>query len=324
MPGRNATRDAMVAIRTALQGREPRVCARVKGKKYKKHAQYASKEQAQKVQSVKRREELQKARRRRTQCVVAEMYANSNSTVIRMASRRGHKCFRVALHKLKNKDYTLGRSRKVNRVTTVFTDLNKLAERKRVLQLFRNLRRECRRCDFRRRPRLLLLTSPDCAAFSQLASSNKTRMCPKKIQLKQWRARRHLGYCRRIHAMFRNEPLTLRIHEQPQGARVPSLKPGGRVWPWAIAAPGDTTSSSTYARTRVHGCATGLRTPAGDPLKKPWIFETTGSAALPKVLRTMTCPGNHKHALVQGRWSTMSASYTPPIASTFIAALEAM
>ena len=303
----HAARDAKRALRAVLHDREVR-----------SHTYY---------QNVSKKIVVPQ----RKHCVVVEVYANTNSILCKMATRRKHTAFRVSYYKGNSKRFYNGKCGWVRtwgqrgksilpsprqgrqwRSHTLGTDLLMLQERKRLLAMLLRIRQRLRR--YVRRPPMLLLTSPDCAAYSSLTPTNKAKMRPGRLALKRKHARIHLRFCRRVHAMFAAEPRTLRIHEAPQKARIPATKSTQATWPWAISK--RAMPRTNYTRSVVHGCAVGLRTSKGELLKKPWVFENSGSEALPKMLRAMQCRGDHTHAKVAGQWSKCSAAY-PPLLTAF-------
>ena len=115
---------------------------------------------------------------------------------------------------------------------TLGTDFLMLQERKRLLAMLLIIRQRLRR--HVRRPPMLLLTSPECAAYSILMNSNQAKMRSGVLALKRKHARIHLRFCRRVHAMFAAEPRTLRTHEASWKARIPATQSTRSVWPWAI------------------------------------------------------------------------------------------
>ena len=314
MPGGHAARSAARAFRAVQEGRP----SHSRGRPAKSQDAPRSRRSSRCKGGVPPRKGA---------CV--EIYANSNSKLARTAAQTGHRAIRVALHTTVRR--SCGTARQRGRVLTWATDLLQERERQRCLQSLLELRRELRATT--PRPPLLVHTSPDCSAFSCLATTNRRWMTPRKVAEKTKRARLHLEFCRRIHALFSNEPCTVCTHEQPQRARIPEVRQGERVrsratWPWAIAPPKDYKGPRggrrvlrNYSRTVVHGCAAGLRDPDGAFLFKPWIFETSGSDVLAKALAALRCPGDHEHGVVQGRWSKRSAAYPPMLVAILLAVL---
>ena len=77
-------------------------------------------------------------------------------------------------------------------------------------------------------------------------------------------------------------------------------------------------------QARFHGCAAGLRSSAGAPIKKPWTIATTSSALLEK-LALFQCPGKDAHpfhAPCAGSETKKTELYTDLMADTVHAALK--